>query len=176
MWDYGNNDYLRMHSKTQEWERNYADASDRLKVIKNVINQKGCSEYYGKVNTKPVTKMWSSKPKPKSKDNAVNITGNWMGTWTSTNGKNGGEASATFIQDDSNLVGLFSTKDSPCLKSGTIEGSVLDSYAKMNISSGEHKIILDAYDVSSKSLKGSYITTKGKCKGSKGDVALIMQD
>jgi hypothetical protein len=192
MWDHGNNDYLKMHRVTDEWKKNYNNARDRLKTIKSVINQKGCGSYikdnsesHGKVNTNPIVNRWLSKSKPElavkkldpnKKILKVNLTGNWIGTWVSTNGKNGGEASATFVQDNDNLMGLFSIKDSPCLKSGTVEGSVSDSYAKMNITSGEHEIVLDAYDVSSRSFKGSYITTRGKCKGSKGDIVFITKN
>ncbi len=191
MWDHGNNDYLKMHRITDEWKKNYNNSRDRLKIIKSVISQKGCSSYikdnsetYGRVNKKLIVNRRLSESKLElavkksgpNKKNNVNITGNWIGTWVSTNGKNGGEASATFVQNNDNLMGLFSIKDSPCLKSGTVEGSVSDSYAKMSITSGKHGIVLDAYDISSRSFKGSYITTRGKCKGSKGDIVLILKN
>jgi hypothetical protein len=103
----------------------------------------------------------------------INTTGNWNGTWISTNGKDGGSANLTLIQKDFNLTGLFSIKDSPCLKSGSITGEIFGSKLLMNIASGSHKIEFSANDISSKVISGSYITTNGKCKGSKGSVILI---
>ena len=184
MWDHGNNDYFNMHRKTDEWKKNYTNTKESLKAIKSAINSNNCNIYktsYGKVSAKPITDRWSVEDKSdkKSENETLNnkfkyidITGNWTGSWASTNGKNGGEASATFIQEQDGLVGLFTIKDSPCLKSGTLEGSVSNSYATMDITSGGHKIKLDAYDISNKSFKGSYITIEGKCKGSKGDIIL----
>ena len=104
---------------------------------------------------------------------SINTTGNWNGTWISANGKDGGAANLTLIQKGSDLTGLFSIKDSPCLKSGSIIGKVSNSNLLMDITSGSHQIKLSANDVSSKTISGSYITTNGKCKGSKGSVVLI---
>ena len=109
-----------------------------------------------------------------SSDKSVNISGNWEGTWTSHNGKNGGGVSATFVQRSDKLSGVFTLNDSPCINSGTISGVVSGEDMIMLIKSGEHTVSFTANDINPSSLSGSYMTTAGRCKGSSGDVAIVL--
>jgi len=164
MWSHGDNDYLRMHRITDTWKKNAKAIKVRLISIRDIINHK-CSQ--------TSSAYFLHKDAKKIRSPKVDITGNWSGTWISTDGKNGGKSTATFLQDKNNLIGLFSIEDSPCLKSGSIKGMVLGSDVKMDITSGTHTIVFNANSISNRSINGSYVTTSGKCQGSKGSVVLI---
>ena len=101
----------------------------------------------------------------------ADITGNWKGTWSSYNGVNGGSLSATLRQSGSGLSGVFSLTASPCLKSGSISGSVYGNDVLMSVRSGAHLISLSGRKNTSL-ITGSYMTDAGRCRGGGGTIRL----
>ena len=99
----------------------------------------------------------------------VNLTGNWVGTWTDSSG-NGGEISLTLTQTNTSVSGTATVSGPDCLLTGSLSGSVEGRSFQANISSGTGLASFNA-NCTNTAMNGTLNVTSGSCAGHSGTVS-----
>ena len=103
------------------------------------------------------------------------VAGNWLGTWTDTEGS-ANEAAITIEQNSSALSGTMYVYGSDCISTGSLSGTVTtDNRLNLTITSGTSRISVDAtFDSSTSTIAGNYQYETGQCAGNTGDFRLTL--
>lgn len=97
--------------------------------------------------------------------------GSWEGTWTSTLLREGGDVNAQFIHSGVTLTGSVSITGSPCLVTGTVDGTVDGADVAFGAVSGSHGIRFTA-QLGQDTMSGTYSVSAGACAGDSGTFEL----
>lgn len=99
----------------------------------------------------------------------VNVSGNWSGSWLSSNGVSGG--AITFLplmQNGSMLSGQINFTGSPCFSGGALSGVVSGSGFTGSLTAGSIRVDVDG-TVTGNQMNGTYDTVNaGACTGDTG--------
>jgi len=93
----------------------------------------------------------------------VDLAGSWTGTWVSANDATGGVI-ATFTQTQGVLSGTVEISGSPCITTGTIEGTVTGSNVAFGAVSGVDTINFTA-QLGTDTMSGTFSVPAGACAG-----------
>jgi tetratricopeptide (TPR) repeat protein len=91
----------------------------------------------------------------------LNLTGNWVGTWTGSTGN----ISLTLNQTNTSVTGNVSITGSECISTGSLSGTVIGNTLDSVITSGEVRASLRAINCTSTSINGTLEITSGSCAG-----------
>lgn len=98
----------------------------------------------------------------------LNLTGNWVGTWTGSIGN----ISLTLNQTKTSVTGNVSITGSECISSGTLSGTVAGNTLDSVITSGESRASFRATNCTSTSINGTSEITSGPCAGDIGSFSI----
>lgn len=99
---------------------------------------------------------------------SVDMSGNWSGSWISSNGIDRGTMLMSLMQNGSNLSGTGIIDSSPCFSSGNISGIVSKNNMASAILSGSLRIDFNGTMVEN-NMNGSYdVINGGACTGNSG--------
>jgi len=101
---------------------------------------------------------------PISNPSELNLTGDWIGTWTDSSGSNSGNISLILTQTNTSVSGTVSITGSECISTGTISGSVTGSTLDSEIVSGSDIASFRA-NCTSTSMNGTLEIMSGPCDG-----------
>ncbi len=106
----------------------------------------------------------------------ADISGDWVGTWESTDFPGGnGTLTVNITQDGNNINGTITLTGSEYLSGGTLSGTVNGNNFTMNIDFGEGYYMVSTGTISGNSISGTYVsyynnevTDRGNYSGSRG--------
>ena len=107
---------------------------------------------------------------------ALNLTGDWRGTWTDAAGA-GGEATLSLTQTDEAVSGTVTVAGDDCLTTGNITGSISGSTVNLSVQSGAEIVNLNATtDNVAKSMGGTWNFTASTlgCTGDSGSFSTTL--
>jgi len=102
-----------------------------------------------------------------AEDSELNLTGDWIGTWTDSSGHSG-NLSFTLTQTNTSLSGTVSINGHECISTGTLSGTVTGSNVDLVIVSGPDTASFNA-NCTSASINGTFEITSGSCAGDIGN-------
>jgi TolB-like protein len=106
-----------------------------------------------------------SSPPPSAEQRSVlNLTGEWIGTWTDTSGTNGGNMALNLNQSNTSVSGTVSITGSECISTGNLSGTITGNHLESIIQTGTDTASFNA-DVTSTSMNGTLEFTSGNCAG-----------
>jgi tetratricopeptide (TPR) repeat protein len=98
----------------------------------------------------------------------LNLTGDWVGTWTGSDGNGNGNISLTLTQSNTSVSGTATITGSECISTGTLSGTVTGNTLVSNILSGPNTASFNA-TCTSTSMNGTLEVTSGSCAGDIGN-------
>jgi len=109
-------------------------------------------------------------------ESTINLTGNWKGVWQSTaDTKYKGTIQANLIQDNLTIKGNAIIANSPCMKNGSLSGTIQNNNnISFGVFSGGNTIVFTA-SYTSTIISGTYLITAGNCAGDVGTFSLEKQ-
>ncbi|MCJ7687205.1 MAG: tetratricopeptide repeat protein, partial [Desulfobacteraceae bacterium] len=112
-----------------------------------------------------------SSPSPSAgQDSALNLTGDWGGTWSDSSGTDSGNISLSLIQTNTSVTGNVSITGSKCISTGTLSGTVVGNTLESVIQTGTDTASFNA-NCTSTSMNGTLEVTSGPCNGDTGTVS-----
>lgn len=102
----------------------------------------------------------------------ASLAGNWSGTWQSTANDGGGNVSATFTHEGSTLRGSVTLTGSPCLETGTINGTIDGQGVSFGAIGNDDEVRFAGRLTGDNKLAGTYSVSAGMCAGDNGQFSV----
>jgi len=102
-----------------------------------------------------------------SEDNELNLTGDWIGTWTDSSGLSG-NLSLTLTQTNTSVSGTVSITGHECISTGTLSGTITGDNLVFVIETGTDTASFNA-NCTSTSINGTFEIMSGSCAGDIGN-------
>jgi len=112
-----------------------------------------------------------SSPSPSAgQPSVLNLSGDWVGTWSDSSGTDSGNISLSLIQNNTSVTGNVSITGSECISTGTLSGTVSGNTLVSNIVTGSDTASFNA-NCTDTSMNGTLEVTSGPCAGDTWTVA-----
>ena len=118
-----------------------------------------------------IDKLDESRPSPSAgQPSVLNLTGDWVGTWSDSSETGSGNISLSLIQNNTSVTGNVSITGSKCISTGTLSGTVVGNTLESVIQTGTDTASFNA-NCTSTSMNGTLEVTSGPCTGDIGTVS-----
>jgi tetratricopeptide (TPR) repeat protein len=112
-----------------------------------------------------------SSPSPSAgQPSVLNLSGDWVGTWSDSSGTDSGNISLSLIQNNTSVTGNVSITGSECISTGTLSGTASGNTLVSNIVTGSDTASFNA-NCTDTSMNGTLEVTSGPCAGDTWTVA-----